>query len=75
MALSYSFIFSLLLLLPIVAFVLRALYRITLHPLARFPGPKLAAVTNVYAVSYDLSPNDSLVKHLRTLHDQYGGQC
>ncbi|KIW50904.1 hypothetical protein PV05_09681 [Exophiala xenobiotica] len=72
MALSYSFIFSLLLLLPIVAFVLRALYRITLHPLARFPGPKLAAVTNVYAVSYDLSPNDSLVKHLRKLHDQYG---
>lgn len=75
MALSYSFISGLLILLPIGVFLLRALYRTTLHPLARFPGPKLAAITNVYAASCDLSPNDSLVKHLRTLHDQYGGQC
>ena len=58
--------------LCVTVLVLRVIYRLTLHPLARFPGPKLAAITNLYAVSYDLSSKDSLVKHLKTLHDKYG---
>ncbi|OAP56011.1 hypothetical protein AYL99_10163 [Fonsecaea erecta] len=52
--------------------VIKAIYRLTLHPLARFPGPKIAAITNLYAVNHDLISQDSLVKHLKTLHDKYG---
>ena len=52
--------------------VLRSLYRLTLHPLARFPGPKLAAVTSIYGASYDLPINSSYVKMMPHLHDKYG---
>ncbi|KIX97850.1 uncharacterized protein Z520_06628 [Fonsecaea multimorphosa CBS 102226] len=52
--------------------ILKIIYRLTLHPLARFPGPKLAAITNLYAVNHDLITKDSLVKHLKALHDKYG---
>lgn len=51
---------------------LRALYRITFHPLAKCPGPRLAAVTSLWAASHDIPCKDSLVKHLKSLHDKYG---
>ena len=55
----------------------RALYRLTLHPLARFPGPKLAALTNLYGAFLDLikGGDSSYVKKLPSLHDQYGTLC
>jgi hypothetical protein len=52
--------------------VLRSIYRLTLHPLAKFPGPKLAAVTSLYGASYDLPKNSSYVKVMPALHDKYG---
>jgi len=60
------------LLASVIVLIIRAIYRITFHPLARFPGPKLAAITSLWAASYDLSKQDSLIKHLHALHDQYG---
>ncbi|KAK6376530.1 hypothetical protein LTS17_007125 [Exophiala oligosperma] len=69
---SFSGTILFLLLISVSTIVLRAVYRLTFHPLVRFPGPKLAAVTNLYAVSYDLSSEDCLVKHLKHLHDRYG---
>lgn len=51
---------------------LQAVYRITLHPLAKCPGPKVAALTSLWAASYDMPCKDSLVKHLKSLHDKYG---
>ncbi|KAL4963865.1 cytochrome P450 [Aspergillus stella-maris] len=49
--------------------VLRAFYW---HPLARFPGPRLAALTTLYRAYYDCIPSKSFVHHLAALHRQYG---
>jgi hypothetical protein len=56
----------------IVYLVLRAIYRVTFHPLASFPGPRLAALTSTYAGSYDLPYGSSFCKKLPELHDKYG---
>lgn len=51
----------------------KIVYRLILHPLAAFPGPKLAAVTNMYGAFYDLSfSSSSYVKELPALHAKYG---
>jgi hypothetical protein len=48
-------------------------YRVTLHPLARFPGPKLAAVTFWYEFYYDVWPlNYRYMWKIEELHRQYG---
>ena len=58
------------LIVPILA---KIVYRLTFHPLAAFPGPKLAAVTNLYGAFYDLSSSSSsYVKELPALHAKYG---
>ncbi|EEB95950.1 hypothetical protein MPER_04998 [Moniliophthora perniciosa FA553] len=49
-----------------------ALYRVTIHPLSRFPGPKLATVTELYTAFYDVVFGGELVNHLRELHERYG---
>ena len=59
--------------LIVVAFhALRVIYRLTLHPLARFPGPKIAAITGKYAAFHDLLRPGLLVKEFPAWHDQYG---
>jgi len=49
-----------------------AFYRLYLHPLRRFPGPKLAAATGWYAGYWDLHMGGQMVKHLVDLHKEYG---
>ncbi|PYH94387.1 cytochrome P450 [Aspergillus ellipticus CBS 707.79] len=51
-----------------------AIYRLTLHPLAKFPGPKLAACTQWYETYYEVfkSPGGQFLFHYRQLHEQYG---
>ena len=48
-------------------------YRLTLHPLARFPGPKIAAVTLWYEFYHDFfSPGGQYIWVIRDMHDKYG---
>ncbi|EAQ90370.1 hypothetical protein CHGG_02305 [Chaetomium globosum CBS 148.51] len=49
-----------------------AFYRLFLHPLARFPGPKLAAVSRWYEAYYDVIQNGQYTKKIAELHQQYG---
>ncbi|KAL2043494.1 hypothetical protein N7G274_003801 [Stereocaulon virgatum] len=47
-------------------------YRLLLHPLAKFPGPKLAAVTRYYEAYYDLVQSGQYTFKIAELHKQYG---
>ncbi|KAF2965905.1 hypothetical protein GQX73_g7677 [Xylaria multiplex] len=47
-------------------------YRLTLHPLAGFPGPKLAAITRWYEGYYDIVLNGQYTFKIKELHDKYG---
>lgn len=48
------------------------LYRLFFHPLAKFPGPKLAALSNWYEFYYDVLLQGKFTTHLQELHKQYG---
>ena len=50
----------------------KILYRLIWHPLSRYPGPRAAAVTSLYAACYDLFVDGSFVKTLPKLHRLYG---
>lgn len=51
---------------------LRMIYRLYFHPLARFPGPRLAAATNLYGAYYVLIKGGQYTKLLPELHNKYG---
>ncbi|KAH8896733.1 cytochrome P450 [Thozetella sp. PMI_491] len=53
--------------------VLVALYNISpFHPLSRFPGPKLAAMTLLYECWYDLILVGKYTKAIAKMHEAYG---
>ena len=48
------------------------LYRLYLSPLAKFPGPKLAAATLWYEFYYDVVKRGRYTWKIQELHEQYG---
>ncbi|ERF69870.1 hypothetical protein EPUS_05412 [Endocarpon pusillum Z07020] len=49
-----------------------AFYRLFLHPLAKFPGPRLAAITRYYEAYYDLWKGGMYIFKIKEMHDKYG---
>jgi hypothetical protein len=65
------FIYSSRSMLQIVFYVFaHAIYNIYFHPLAKFPGPKLAVVSNIFYARTVVSGNS--VKIMTALHEKYG---
>ncbi|RAL60631.1 hypothetical protein DID88_009949 [Monilinia fructigena] len=58
--------------LIIVWVVLLYLYRITFHPLASFPGPKLAGMTLWYEFYYDFFFGGGMSSKIKEMHEKYG---
>ncbi len=48
------------------------LFRLYLHPLRSFPGPRLAAITDYYQAYYAIWQNGMFAKHTEELHRIYG---
>ena len=48
------------------------IYRLLFHPLAKFPGPKIAAVSRLYEFYYDALSHGRYWKKIEEMHRQYG---
>ncbi|KAI0401350.1 cytochrome P450 [Xylaria palmicola] len=73
--LGYNVIFqatSLLLIAYISWSIFIGVYRVTFHPLARVPGPKLAAMSYWYEVYYELVLGGQYFKRIKDMHREYG---
>lgn len=48
------------------------IYRVYLHPLARFPGPKLAAASLRYEFYFDVIKRGRFAWEIKQVHEVYG---
>ena len=49
-----------------------ATYRLVFSPLAGFPGPKLAAITDLYEFYFDFFRNGVYIFEIEKMHQRYG---
>ena len=50
-------------------------YRLYFHRLAHIPGPRLAAVTNLYGLYYSVVDGSRFYIQIEKLHEKYGIEC
>jgi hypothetical protein len=62
-------------LLWLIYLVSLAIYRLYLSPLAKFPGPKLAALSKYYEFYYEVVKRGQFTFHVQELHKKYGETC
>lgn len=48
------------------------IYRLFISPIAKFPGPKLAAATSWYELYYDVVKKGKYLFEIEKMHDKYG---
>ena len=48
------------------------IHRLFFSPIAKFPGPKLAAVTSWYELYYDVVKKGKFLYEIEKMHDKYG---
>lgn len=56
----------------IVYYVGLVIYRLVFHPLAGFPGPKLAAATDLYEYYFDVAKKGMFIWEIERMHDEFG---
>jgi hypothetical protein len=61
-----------LLILLLVLYASRTVYSVYFGPLAKFPGPKLAAATLWYEFYYDVIMKGRYTFKIKELHEKYG---
>ena len=57
---------------PFVYCVGLVIYRLLFHPLAKFPGPKLAAATDLYEYYFDVAKQGMFIWEIQKMHEKYG---
>lgn len=55
-----------------VSFIIKIVYRLYFHPLAKFPGPKIAAATHLYEVAWDYFGKGAYLYEIQRMHEKYG---
>ena len=70
---NYSIMLACFLLGSAVAYnLVMVIYRLHLHPLNRFPGPRLAAATGLYEIYFSVWGTDGFKDEIEEMHQIYG---
>jgi hypothetical protein len=56
----------------IVNILWRVIYNLYFHPLSKFPGPKIAAITPLYEYYFDLFKHGMYIWEIEKMHAKYG---